>query len=122
MLILTRRVGERVRIATPSGKHIWLTMLDGAIRCDCDGWESGYASLGDGCYFDIGQDTVEIRLIEIRSSSAGHRIGIEAPKTFAILREELIGTPKYVKSTIVQADGVGTMNPSTKEMQHEHNI
>jgi sRNA-binding carbon storage regulator CsrA len=97
MLILTRRIGERVRIATPDGKQIWLTMLDGAIKCDYADWESGYASLGDACYFDIGQDTVEIRLLEIRSPSMGHRLGIEAPKDFAILREELIGKPSAIK-------------------------
>jgi len=97
MLILTRRIGERVRITNPDGTYIWLTMLDGAIKCDYDGWESGYASLGDACYFDIGQDTVEIRLLEIRSPSMGHRIGIEAPKDFAILREELIGKQAAIK-------------------------
>jgi sRNA-binding carbon storage regulator CsrA len=116
MLILTRRIGERVRITTPSG-DIWMTMLDGAIKCDYDGWESGYASLGDACYFDIGQDTVEIRMLEIRSPSMGHRLGIEAPKDFAILREELIGKAKYVKLPMVDHVAVGTMTTSTKEIQ-----
>ena len=90
MLILTRKLGERVRITVPDG-YIWLTMLDGAIMCSDCGTEALYASLGDAVYYDIGHDTVDIRLLELRSTSSGHRIGIEAPKDWCILREELIG-------------------------------
>lgn len=28
MLVLTRRIGERVRIETPSGEVIWITLTD----------------------------------------------------------------------------------------------
>ena len=92
MLILTRKLGERVRITVPDG-YIWLTMLDGAIMCRDCGTEPLYASLGDAVYYDFekGNETVEIRLLELRAPSSGHRIGIEAPKDWAILREELIG-------------------------------
>ena len=93
MLILTRKLGERVRITVPDG-YIWLTMLDGAIMCRMGDGPEGYASLGDAVYYDIGHDTVEIRLLELRAPSQGHRIGIEAPKDWAILREELIGKDK----------------------------
>jgi sRNA-binding carbon storage regulator CsrA len=47
----------------------------------------------------------------------GHRLGIEAPKDFAILREELIGKAKYVKLPMVDHVAVGTMTTSTKEIQ-----
>ena len=93
MLILTRKIGERIRVETPAG-DIWLTMLDGAVRCDMGEGEPQFAAIGDGVYYDVGREFAEIRLLEMRSPSMGHRLGIEAPRGWSVLREELIGKPR----------------------------
>lgn len=52
MLILTRRPGERLRIVTDAGEHIWVTILGG------------------------------------RGNQI--RVGIDAPKTVKVMRDEIL--------------------------------
>lgn len=93
MLILSRKAGERVKIDCPDGTAIWLTMCDNCVECD-----SGIgiddliqaAITSDNAYFSYPEGEVEIVYMPKRLKQHHDRVGIIAPKSFLVLREELL--------------------------------
>lgn len=88
MLILTRYPGERIRIESAIGNHLWIDCDEQGILYGNDiaiPWKEN-AQLD----FD-GADIVIAHLGSYGRTRITHRIGIEAPKNYVILREELIG-------------------------------
>jgi sRNA-binding carbon storage regulator CsrA len=91
MLTLSRNTGERVRITTPRGAVIWLTMQPDWIDCDDgSGLEPLRAIRNNSALFKYEDGEVEIVYMPKRLKQHHHRVGIIAPKSFLILREELI--------------------------------
>jgi len=91
MLILSRNTGERVRITTPCGAVIWLTMQPDWIDCDDgSGLEPLRAIRNHSALFKYEDGEVEISFKPCTKRQHYHRVGIQAPVEFAILREELI--------------------------------
>lgn len=101
MLILSRKAGERVKIDCPDGTVIWLTMLDGGIKCDQisispidDGKGIEIALISTNNYgnmiYSCEDGEVEIVYMPKRLKQHHDRVGIIAPKSFLVLREELL--------------------------------
>ena len=97
MLWLTRKPGQRVKITCPDGHDIWLTMRDRWIDCERSGIVD-VASTDSAAYYDIGQDTIEIMLRLAQSVGQHHSIGIDAPKSYHIMREELLTRRRYPRA------------------------
>jgi len=93
MLILTRKVGERIRITTTDG-YIWLTMCDGYIEVDdLSGLEPLKSDMDSNVILHYPDGDVEVVMFETYRTTLNKRIGIIAPDAFLILREELL-TPE----------------------------
>lgn len=92
MLILSRKAGERVKIDCPDGTVIWLTMCEDYIECN-DGSYNDCLIASEFCgnaVFSYPEGIVEIIYMPKRLKQHHDRVGIIAPKSFLILREELI--------------------------------
>ena len=92
MLILSRKAGERVKIDCPDGTVIWLTMEEGFISCKRD---SKYidiraAMINMNVVYWYLEGEVEIVYMPKRLKQHHDRVGIIAPKSFLVLREELL--------------------------------
>ena len=92
MLILSRKAGERVKIDCPDGTVIWLTMCVDGIICDDGGLAKPLmaSKIYGSVYFGYSEGIVEIVYMPKRLKQHHDRVGIIAPKSFLILREELI--------------------------------
>jgi len=96
MLILSRKQNERIRIVTPCGAVIWLTMQVDWIDCDDgSGLEPVRAIRNHSAIFRFEDGEVEISLRPASGTQHAHRVGIQAPENFYILREELINQGGY---------------------------
>lgn len=98
MLILSRKIGERVRVTTPCNRKIWLEQADGHVLVDSDGLPvhvkpdgSLMVIMPSGERIKV-QHTVKSVRAYTREPMDRAGIGITAPFEYAILREELIGT------------------------------
>lgn len=91
MLILSRKAGERVKIDCPDGTAIWLTMLEDGIECDDGDLDHLIANdkYGNALFIFIDGE-VEIVYMPKRLKQHHDRVGIIAPKSFLVLREELL--------------------------------
>jgi sRNA-binding carbon storage regulator CsrA len=91
MLILSRKAGERVKIDCPDGTVIWLTMLEDGIECDDSDLDPLIANDKYGnVFYSYPEGEVEIVYMPKRLKQHHDRVGIIAPKSFLILREELL--------------------------------
>lgn len=95
MLILGRKLGERVRIETPCGSFIWVTMGDRRVYADAP--HCRMYNLDNGAIkIEFGSDVITTCYMEKTIHAASktlmnrHGIGIDAPRDYMILREELI--------------------------------
>jgi len=96
MLILSRRMGERVRIVAPAGEVIWLTQGDGHVLASSDAdFMHAYPdqpvriTMANGDFLTIHCMSVCVHG-RTRARMRRPGIGIEAPRHYDILREELI--------------------------------
>lgn len=96
MLILSRRIGQRVRVISPDGAIIWLTMADRSVFVCASGLPVGDLADGGAKIFMPNGDTIIAKWFATTIHSEGkHRlncpgIGILAPREYDIKREELL--------------------------------
>jgi hypothetical protein len=100
MLILSRRIGQRVRITTPDG-YMWITMGSGFATVmhtgdDLHQWQVSRhsAPLIIGFGPEDGLEQVAIVFKPRRLPRHNDMVGIQAPDGWLILREELIDKAK----------------------------
>jgi len=93
MLILTRYAGERVRIESPQGRQIWIDSDEQGLWIDDDG---GYEPIEwqGASTFELDGEDIRILHMGTTGRRIQHRLGIDAPKDYVILREELINSGK----------------------------
>lgn len=93
MLILTRRIGERIMVSTPIG-ILWITMDMGHATCN-DGRGEMTVSPDSGplvYYYDADELVIVFKPRKVPRHNDG--IGITAPRDWVILREELMDRPE----------------------------
>ena len=90
MLILTRYNNQRIVVIAPDGTEAWIKATqDGVVvtQVVCGVIIDWYMSYE----FDLSGQTIVVTHLETRGKSKPiHRIGIDAPKDYLILREELL--------------------------------
>ena len=90
MLLLSRYPNQRAVIRCPDGNDIWIRMRRGYVDCTRNGITEA-ATRGNGVYYDIGEDTVEILYKPRMRPEHQDGVGIEADKArFQVWREELL--------------------------------
>jgi sRNA-binding carbon storage regulator CsrA len=90
MLILTRYNNQRIVVIAPDKSELWITATDCGLTIEQgDTWDSieWLCSHDDSL---SGQEIVVTHLETRGKSKPIHRIGIDAPKDYLILREELL--------------------------------
>ena len=96
MLILTRSIGQRIRINDPNGSYIWLTMGDRSVHVDAHGLPVGDMADGGAKIFMPNGDTIIAKWMKHSIHSVAKTglnrpgIGILAPREYGITREELL--------------------------------
>ena len=94
MLILTRKLDERIRILCPDGKEIWITAKAGYLECEDDEGILIASPYTGSVYYDFekeGEDPVEVEIVYRGINRYGqYKVGIIAPMEYKIAREELI--------------------------------
>jgi sRNA-binding carbon storage regulator CsrA len=95
MLILTRYNNQRIVVIAPDKSELWINATESgldigigdAVFDDLDWLASGE--------FTLSGQTIVVTHLETRGrTKPQHRIGIDAPKDYLILREELLGREK----------------------------
>ena len=90
MLILTRYNNQRIVVIAPDKSELWITATESGLSVEKgDTWDSieWLCSHDDSL---SGQEIVVTHLETRGKSKPQHRIGIDAPKDYLILREELL--------------------------------
>lgn len=96
MLILSRRIGQRVRILTPCNRTLWLEQADGHVLIDSDGLPVQVKPDGSLMVIMPSGDRIKVQYTtkSVKSQTLEPLdrigIGITAPIEYKILREELI--------------------------------
>jgi len=97
MLILSRKIGERVKVTTPCNRVIWIEQADGHVLINSDGFPVRTTKAGVQI-ISVGYDRIAVFHTDKSVQSVTRKpldrkgIGIAAPYEYAIIREELIGT------------------------------
>ena len=90
MLILTRYNNQRIVVIAPDKAELWIAATDCGLTIEQgDTWDS----IEWLCSHDdsLSGKTIVVTHLETRGKSKPiHRIGIDAPKDYLILREELL--------------------------------
>lgn len=91
MLILTRYNNQRIVVIAPDKSDLWITSdYDGLWIFEPVGDPSFIESLSSASFDVSGQKVVVTYLNRYGKVRTTHRIGIDAPKDYLILREELL--------------------------------
>lgn len=90
MLILTRYNNQRIVVIAPDKSELWIAVIGNEILIS--GWHGVFAMEHlDSDGFDLAGEEIVVTHLETRGKSKPqHRIGIDAPKDYLILREELL--------------------------------
>ena len=90
MLILTRYNNQRIVVIAPDKSELWVEASESGISTynDNDFILADWLGVTE---FDLSGQTIVVTHLETRGKSKPqHRIGIDAPKDYLILREELM--------------------------------
>lgn len=97
MLILTRYNNQRIVVIAPDSLELWIEATNEGLRLhkvfddDFTKWEAKIGWLCESGGIELsGQTIVVTHLQSSERARQQHRIGIDAPKDYLILREELI--------------------------------
>ena len=91
MLKLGRKVGERTRIECPDGELIWVIQHDSYCTVERNGHETQEADYEYSVWLDMPDCcTIEIQYNPYIERVTGKKIGIDAPLSYKIMREELL--------------------------------
>lgn len=97
MLILTRYNNQRIVVIAPDKSELWIEAtieglrLNKAFNDNFTKWEAKIGWLCESGGIELSGQTIVVTHLETRGKSKPqHRIGIDAPKDYLILREELL--------------------------------
>ena len=90
MLILTRYNGQRIVVIAPDDQELWITADEHGLAVDIGAISDNMAWQESSEYELAGETIIVCHMMTTGRNKPQHRIGIEAPKDYVILREELI--------------------------------
>jgi sRNA-binding carbon storage regulator CsrA len=97
MLILTRYNNQRIVVIAPDKSELWITADELGISVDMGSVGYNIDRLSFGRYDLVGAEIIVTHLRSSGRNKPQHRIGIDAPKDYVILREELLDTQPQPK-------------------------
>jgi sRNA-binding carbon storage regulator CsrA len=92
MLILTRYNNQRIVVIAPDKSELWVTATEsGVMLADEKDYLHCITEIGSFAGLSLEGEQIAVTYLETRGKSKPiHRIGIDAPKDYLILREELL--------------------------------
>ena len=95
MLILTRYNNQRIVVIAPDKSELWVTADDGLLIIVGHPKETHCITPNNQSEIELSGQKIVVTYLETRGiTKPQHRIGIDAPKDYLILREELLNQPQ----------------------------